>query len=140
MTVGIVVVSHSRALADAAVALAAEMVPAGSVPVRVAAGAPDMSFGTDATEIAAAIQAADGASDGAGVVVLLDLGSAILSTQLALDLVPGDVRDRTIVSPAPLVEGLVVAMINASIGTPRERVAADASGALQPKQSQLAAD
>lgn len=137
MTVGVVVVSHSRALADAAVALAGEMVPSGSVPVRVAAGSSDMTFGTDATEIQRALVSADSASGGDGVVVLMDLGSAILSTEMALELVPDDVRSRVRVTSAPLVEGLVVAMITASIGSARERVAADARNALQPKITQL---
>ena len=60
-----------------------------------------------------AIVAAD---DGDGVVVLMDLGSAVLSAELALDLLDADVRERVVLCPAPLVEGLVVAAVAAAGG------------------------
>jgi len=56
---GLVVVSHSRALADAAVALAREMLHGEPVRVEVAAGLDDTTFGTDATQIMTAVEAAD---------------------------------------------------------------------------------
>jgi len=88
---GIVVVSHSRALAEAAVALAGEMVHGTQARIKVAAGLDPTTFGTDAAAIVDAIVAAD---DGAGVVVLMDLGSAVLSAEMALDLVDADLRER----------------------------------------------
>lgn len=134
--VGLVVVSHSRALARAAVALAEEMVRGGSVRFAVAAGldesvAGSEQFGTDATAIVEAITAAD---DGDGVVVLMDLGSAVLSADLALDLLPADQRHRVILCDGPLVEGLVVAAVTAAGGADRHRVAAAASEALRIKR------
>ena len=105
-TVGLVVVSHSRALARAAVALAQEMLHGKQIRIAIAAGLDDTTFGTDAAQIVDAITAAD---HGAGVVVLMDLGSAVLSAELALELLDDDVRDRVVLCPAPLVEGLVVA-------------------------------
>src|SRR5689334_9111189 len=101
---GIVVVSHSRALARAAVALAAEMLDGRPVRIELAAGLDETAFGTDAVRIAEAIAAAD---SGDGVVVLMDLGSAVLSAELALDLMDGEARARVVLCPAPLVEGLV---------------------------------
>ena len=96
---GLVVVSHSRALADAAVALAAEMVHGTPVRIAVAAGLNASTFGTDATAIVEAIAAAD---DGAGVVLLMDLGSAVLSAEMALDLIDPALRDRVVLCPAPV--------------------------------------
>ncbi len=81
--VGLVVVSHSRTLARSAVALAAEMLHGRPLRIEVAAGLDETTFGTDAVAIMEAIERADGP---AGVVVLMDLGSAVLSTELALDL------------------------------------------------------
>ncbi len=78
--VGIVVVSHSRALARAAIALAEEMLHGRPVRIEEAAGLDDGTFGTDAVRVADAIERADG---GRGVVVLMDLGSAVLSAELA---------------------------------------------------------
>ncbi|WP_312859574.1 dihydroxyacetone kinase phosphoryl donor subunit DhaM, partial [Pseudonocardia xinjiangensis] len=133
--VGLVVVSHSRALADAAVELAREMAP-GGLPIEVAAGVEDGALGTDAVAIAAAIGTAD---TGSGVVVLMDLGSAVLSAELALELLDDpDARDRVLLCPAPLVEGLVVAAVAAAGGADRAEVAAEAAGALSGKLAQLA--
>ncbi len=133
--VGLVVVSHSRALARAAVALAAEMLHGRPLTIEVAAGLDDTTFGTDAVGIMQAIERADGP---AGVVVLMDLGSALLSAELALDLLPDpSVRDRVTLSPAPLVEGLIVAAVAAAGGASRSEVAAEARGALMGKAAHL---
>lgn len=132
--VGIVVVSHSRALADAAVELAREM--AGELPIAVAAGLEDGALGTDAAAIAAAVEGLDA---GGGVVVLMDLGSAVLSAELALELLSEELRSQVVLCPGPLVEGLVVAAVAASGGAAREAVAAEAAGALAAKQQQLGA-
>ncbi len=133
--VGLVVVSHSRTLARSAVALAAEMLHGRPLRIEVAAGLDETTFGTDAVAIMEAIQRADGA---AGVVVLMDLGSAVLSTELALDLLQDhSIRDRVTLSPAPLVEGLIVAAVAAAGGASRDEVAAEARDALMGKSGHL---
>ncbi|HEX2805201.1 MAG TPA: HPr family phosphocarrier protein, partial [Kineosporiaceae bacterium] len=71
-------------------------------------------------------------------VVLMDLGSAVLSAELALDLMDDqDARARVTLCPAPLVEGLVVAAVAAAGGAGRAEVATEAVAALAGKQSQL---
>jgi phosphoenolpyruvate---glycerone phosphotransferase subunit DhaM len=132
--VGLVVVSHSRPLADAAVALARQMLPGAEVPIEVAAGTEDGGLGTDAVAISAAVTAAD---TGDGVVVLMDLGSAVLSAETALELLDDGLRDRVLLSPGPLVEGLVGAAVVAAGGADRDRVAAEALRGLAPKQAHL---
>ena len=134
MTVGLVVVSHSRALARAAVALAQEMLHGKQIRIAIAAGLDDTTFGTDAAQIVDAITAAD---QGAGVVVLMDLGSAVLSAELALELLDDGVRERVVLCPAPLVEGLVVAAVAAANGACIDEVAAEAGGALAGKIGHL---
>ena len=135
--VGLVVVSHSRALARAAVALAQEMLHGRRVPIVVAAGLDDGTFGTDAGQIVDAVTEAD---DGEGVVVLMDLGSAVLSAELALDLLDDDARARVALCSAPLVEGLIVAAVAAAGGASRDEVVAEANAALAGKQSHLGVD
>ena len=135
MPVGLVVVSHSRPMADAAVVLARGMLPGRDLAVEIAAGDVDGGLGTDATAIAAAIASVD---SGDGVVVLMDLGSAVLSAETALELLDDDLRERVVLSPAPLVEGLVGAAVIAATGAPRDRVAAEALRGLAPKQAHLA--
>ncbi|RDI53088.1 phosphoenolpyruvate--protein phosphotransferase [Nocardia mexicana] len=130
--IGIVVVSHSFSLAQAAVALAGEMVRDRPVRIEVAAGLDEHTFGTDAVAVAEAIAAAD---SGAGVLVLMDLGSAVLSAELAVDLLesPHEVR----LCAAPIVEGLVAAVVSAAGGVGLDEAAAEAADALSGKQSQL---
>jgi phosphoenolpyruvate-protein phosphotransferase/dihydroxyacetone kinase phosphotransfer subunit len=133
--VGLVVVSHSRALARAAVVLAEEMLHGRSLRIEVAAGLDETTLGTDAVSISAAIERADGPG---GVVVLMDLGSALLSAELALDLLDDPTaRDRVTLSPAPIVEGLVVAAVAAAGGASRAEVAAEARDALMGKAAHL---
>lgn len=133
--IGLVAVSHSRALAEAAVHLALQM--GGDAPprVRVAAGGPDDDLGTDAVAIAAAI---DDADSGDGVLVLMDLGSAILSTETALEFVAQPERVR--LSPAPFVEGLVAAVVTAAGGADLETVARECATAADAKARHLGAD
>lgn len=131
---GIVVVSHSGALADAAIALAREM--SGDVPMVAAAGIAE-GFGTDATAIASAMSAAD---DGQGVVVLMDLGSAILSSEMALEFLEPELRERVILCAAPFVEGLVAAAVSAAGGASPAQVCHQAASALEPKKAGLTSE
>jgi phosphoenolpyruvate-protein phosphotransferase/dihydroxyacetone kinase phosphotransfer subunit len=134
--IGVVVVSHSRALAEAALTLAWQMVPPDApLRVAVAAGAADGSLGTDATAVAAAIEEVDGPE---GVLVLLDLGSAVLSAEMAVELLPPEPGRRVRLTPAPLVEGLVAALVLAATGANLDAVAEEAERGLVAKQTHLA--
>ena len=130
--VGIVVVSHSADLARAAVGLALRMVQGPAPRIEIAAGTPDDRFGTDAVRVAEAIAAAD---DGEGVVVIMDLGSAVLSAELALELLPEPHQTRLV--PAAFAEGIFAAIIAAAAGAELDVVARDATGALHAKAAQL---
>ncbi|MGD2051799.1 MAG: dihydroxyacetone kinase phosphoryl donor subunit DhaM, partial [Acidimicrobiia bacterium] len=132
--VGLVVVSHSPALAKAAVELALEMVHGEPPPIAVAAGIDGAEFGTDALAVRKAIEEVDSPE---GVVVLMDLGSAILSGEFALDLVDPAMRERVRLISAPLVEGLVAAVVQAAGGEPVEAVVREAMAGLYAKQVQL---
>ncbi len=116
-------------------ALAAEMVPEEARPqVAVAAGLDATTFGTDAAAISEAIAAVDSTE---GVLVLMDLGSALMSAEMALEFVDPDVADRVRLSGAPLVEGLVAALVTASTGASLADVAREAAGALEAKNEHL---
>jgi multiphosphoryl transfer protein len=133
--VGLVVVSHSEALAEGVVALAREM--GGQELALEAAGGMDEpgALGTDAERVRAAIERA--MSDD-GVLVLMDLGSALMSTEFAIEMLEGG--GRVLMSEAPLVEGTVAAAVAARGGASLEEVAAEARGALAMKASQLGVD
>jgi PTS hybrid protein len=122
--IGIVLVSHSAALAEGLADLVGQ-VSGEDVRVRPAGGSGDGGLGTDPDRIAAAIRAAD---SGSGVVVLVDIGSAVLSVKAILaggDLNGIDVR----LADAPLVEGAVAASALAATGADPATVAAAAEEA-----------
>jgi len=132
--VGLVLVSHSPALAVAARELALEFVGGPAPRIAIAAGRADGATGTNATRVAAAISEA---SQGVGVVVLTDLGSAVLAADMALELLNGRIDARVV--PAPFIEGLLAAVVRASAGDDVDTVAREASAALDPKRALLPA-
>ncbi len=134
--VGLVVVSHSEALADGVVALAREM-GGEELKIEPAGGLEEPgALGTDAERVRAAIERAR--SDD-GVLVLMDLGSALMSAEFAIEML--DTNDGPVMlSEAPLVEGAVAAAVAARGGASLEEVAAEARGALAMKASQLGAE
>ncbi|MFC5370284.1 dihydroxyacetone kinase phosphoryl donor subunit DhaM [Arcanobacterium bovis] len=133
MSVGIVVVSHSRALAEAAVELANIMVHADAPSIAIAAGLDDGGFGTDATQIMSAIEEVDG---GDGVVIFVDMGSAVMSAQTAIELLDSDAR----ILSAPFVEGITAGMVAAATGADLAQVVKLAEGSLNAKAQAVGDD
>lgn len=135
---GIVIVSHSRALALALAELV-KQVSSPDIALAIAAGVgPDREeFGTDAVEIAEAIQSVYSPE---GVLVLMDLGSAVLSAEMAVELLPEEMRSAVRFCPAPMVEGAIAAGVMAKVGADLQSLCREAEGALQAKQEQLGAN
>jgi phosphoenolpyruvate-protein phosphotransferase/dihydroxyacetone kinase phosphotransfer subunit len=133
--VGIVIVSHSRALAEALRDLV-HQVATNDVPLAIAAGVGPQreEFGTDAIEIMEAIQSV--LSDD-GVLVLMDLGSAVLSAEMALELLPDEVKPKIRFCAAPVVEGAIAAGVQAGLGMDLDTICREARQALGPKAEQL---
>lgn len=134
--VNLLLVSHSKNLAESVVGLAKQMIRSGEVEISIAAGIGEdhQEIGTNAVEIAEAIQ---DIYTNDGVLVLMDLGSAVLSAQMALDLIPPDICQKVRICPAPFIEGAVVAAAQASSGSNLEIVYREAMDALKPKYDQL---
>ena len=132
MTVGLVIVSHSAQLANGVAELAGQMTQ-GATPIAAAGGGVDNILGTSAEKIQAAIQAVDGPD---GVLVLLDLGSAILSAEMALELLNSE-QQHVMLSFAPLVEGAIAAAIEASLGHTLVEVKQTAEKTASVEQLQL---
>ncbi|MFE1361691.1 dihydroxyacetone kinase phosphoryl donor subunit DhaM [Streptomyces harbinensis] len=124
--VGVVLVSHSKEVAESVARLAAGLAGGGSpVPVAAAGGDADGGLGTSAELITRAVRQVD---RGAGVAVLADLGSAVLTVQALL--AEGDeLPPHTQLVDAPFVEGAVAALVTASAGADLAAVAAAASDA-----------
>ena len=130
--IGVVVVSHSSALAHAAVELALQMVQGERPAIAIAAGAGEGLIGTDAMAVSAAI---DEVASPDGVLVIMDLGSAVMSAEMALDFRSSDAEVR--LSSAPFVEGLLAAIVTAAGGASLDDVDREARAALTPKISML---
>jgi dihydroxyacetone kinase phosphotransfer subunit len=110
-TVGIVLVSHSTALAEGAAELAAQ-ISGGTVAIIPAGGTDDGRLGTSAAKVQRAVKLAD---SGAGVVILPDLGSAVLTVRALLG-EAGDLPTPVELADAPFVEGVVAATVAAAAG------------------------
>ena len=133
--VGIVLVSHSRSLALAVQEMVRSMTGPG-LPLAIAAGAGEnhAELGTDAVEISEAILSVKSKE---GVLVLMDMGSAILSAETALDLLDENQRDDIRFCAAPFVEGAVASGVTANLGASLDEVCAEALAALKQKQGAL---
>lgn len=132
----LILVSHHPDIARGIAALAAQM-SAAPETIHTAAGIddPDNPVGTDAVRIMQTLLEADNPD---GILILVDLGSAILSAQTALDLLNDPaLAARCRISAAPLVEGAISAAVAASSGADLETVAREATQALAAKQAAL---
>jgi len=126
--IGLVFVSHSRLIAEGLCQLADQMA-GGGVKMAPAGGlsADPNALGTDATLILDAIHSVWSED---GVLLLADMGSAVLSAEMALELLPDEKRSRCLISNAPLVEGAIVAALHAGMGGTLHEVNQAAENAL----------
>jgi phosphoenolpyruvate---glycerone phosphotransferase subunit DhaM len=120
--VGIVLVSHSAELAAGAAHLAGQ-VSGGTVTIIAAGGTDGGELGTSAAKVERGLSQAE---SGAGVVVLPDLGSAVLTVRAVLEDHGGQ---SVLLADAPFVEGAVAATVTAAAGGDIKAVAAAAEEA-----------
>ncbi|MFF8606915.1 dihydroxyacetone kinase phosphoryl donor subunit DhaM [Streptomyces sp. NPDC015346] len=124
--VGIVLVSHSAAVAHAVAELAQGLAGGGATaPIAPAGGTPDGGLGTSSELI---VEAAEAVDRGAGVALLVDLGSAVLTVK-ALLAEEDELPEGSRLVDAPFVEGAVAALVTASAGGDLDAVVAAASEA-----------
>ena len=114
--VGIVIVSHSKNLADSVVEFTGLMAP--DAKIAAAGGMEDGGFGTSFEKIQKAIESVYSEE---GVIVLMDMGSAVMTTEMVLDMIE---PDTVKMADCPLVEGAVVATINAVSGMKMDEILA----------------
>jgi PTS hybrid protein len=122
--VGLVIVSHSAAIATGLAELVAQ-VAGPDVPIVTAGGGPDGTLGTDGGRVLDALRGVNGP----GAVVLADLGSSLLSVKAALAELGPDEAERIVLADAPLVEGAIAAGVTASTGASLAEVAGAAEEA-----------
>jgi phosphocarrier protein FPr len=131
--VGIVLISHSYELAQGLLYMTQQVVH-DRIEIAAAGGVDEYTVGTNAERIYAAIEQVYSAD---GVLILYDLGSALLSTQLALEMAPLEWQQNILVSTAPFVEGAIIAAVEASLERSLGAVNAAAEAALDNKKGSL---
>jgi len=109
--VGIVLVSHSAALAEGTAEIAGQ-IGGGTVLIATAGGTEDGGIGTSIAKVQRALRLADA---GAGVVILPDLGSSVLTVRALLS-ESENLPEPLAVADAPFVEGTVAATVTAAAG------------------------
>ena len=114
--VGIVIVSHSKNLADSVVEFTGLMAP--DAKIAAAGGMEDGGFGTSFEKIQKAIESVYSEE---GVIVLMDMGSAVMTTEMVLDMFE---PDTVKMAACPLVAGAVVATIDAASGMKMDEILA----------------
>lgn len=127
--IGIVIVSHSYQLAEG-VREVADQMAGGEITIVAAGGLPDGDgyiLGTEPMRIQAAI---DEAWSDDGVLILLDMGSAVFCAEMAVEMLPAERQTKCLLSNAPLVEGAIVAALQASLGQSLQEVNDAAEDAL----------
>jgi dihydroxyacetone kinase phosphotransfer subunit len=116
--VGIVIVSHSAKVAEGAADMVRQMVGS-SVPLAWTGGNADGGLGTDVSSILESIHRA---WSEAGVAILVDLGGAETNSEMAIEMLDAERRERVVVCEAPIVEGAVMAATESSGGSPLDEV------------------
>jgi len=134
--VNLVLVSHSKKMADGAAEMVKQMTASEAVRIVIAAGIGDnnQDLGTSAMEIMEAIKSVYSED---GVLILMDLGSAVLSTEMALGFLSDEMKANIRVCPAPFVEGAIAAAVKAGLGSDLSAVFDDAMQSLKIKTEQL---
>jgi phosphoenolpyruvate---glycerone phosphotransferase subunit DhaM len=123
--VGLVLVSHSAAIADGLAEFVSQ-VAGPEVAIVAAGGGPEGTLGTDGDRVLAGLR---DVAHGGGGVVLMDIGSSVLSVRAALQELDAAESERIVVVDAPFVEGAIAAGVTASTGASRDEVAAAAEEA-----------
>lgn len=127
--VGIVIVSHSEKLAESVVELTAMM--AADARIACAGGLEDGSFGTSFEKIKHAVESVYSED---GVLILMDMGSAVMTTEMVVETLAMEGKEKMSMIDCPLVEGAVVATIDASGNMDFESIKEDLKKvALTPK-------
>ncbi|GFN36093.1 dihydroxyacetone kinase phosphoryl donor subunit DhaM [Tepidimicrobium xylanilyticum] len=130
--IGLVVVSHSRKIAEGVVELIYEMVDK-DFKIIPAGGTSDGRIGTDPIMIKEAIEKA---YDGDGIGIIVDIGSSLMNAELAIELLEEEIRKKVIILDTPIVEGSISVAVQAYISNNMEEVLKAAEEARTTKKLQ----
>lgn len=117
--VGMVIVSHSKNIANGVKELAQQMAP--QVSIAVAGGTPDGRVGTDMEKI---LNAIENVYSEDGVIIIFDLGSAFMNAEMAIECLEESMKEKIKIVDCPIVEGAVIAAVESSISKNIEEIEA----------------
>lgn len=120
--IGVVIVSHSEKVAEGVKDIAEQM-NAGGAEILAAGGAEDGRIGTNPLKIQTAIE---NLRERPAILVFVDLGSAVMSSEMAIDMLDEELREKVRIVDTPLVEGVIAAVVQASTTDDVENIVATA--------------
>jgi len=118
--VGVVLVSHSEAVAKSVEELTKMMAP--DAVTAAAGGLEDGSFGTSFERVKAAVEKVSGPE---GVIILVDMGSSVMTAEMVVEALG---REKLVIADAPFVEGAVGATVSAQLGSSLEEILEEITG------------
>jgi len=127
---GVIIVSHSEKLAEGLKDIAMEMND-GSVKIIAAGGADGGRIGTNTLKIKAAIEAL---ADREHILIFVDLGSSVMSSEAAIDLVDDEIQEKVHIVDSPLVEGVIGGVVQATICNDLDEILATCSESANMKK------
>lgn len=130
--IALLVISHSAEVARGICSIAAQMAGP-SVPLEGCGGTEEGALGTSVPAILEAMERLMARSE--GLVVVPDLGSAVLAARTAREMIEGG-TERIVIADGPVLEGTVLAAVEASVGAGLERVASVVGEARNLKKTQ----
>ncbi|RBP38977.1 dihydroxyacetone kinase phosphoryl donor subunit DhaM [Garciella nitratireducens] len=128
--IGLVIVSHSNKISNGIVDLCYQMAGK-NIKIISAGGTSDGRIGTDPIFIKEAIEKAN---DGDGVVILADIGSSIMSSELAIEMLEKDLQEKTYILDTPIVEGAVAVAVQACMSNDIQEILNVAEEARQTRK------
>jgi len=120
--IGVVIVSHSEKVAEGVKDIAQQM-NFGGAEIVAAGGAEEGRIGTNPLKIQEAIESL---KDRPSILLFVDLGSAIMSSEMAIDMLDEEVSKKVTIVDTPLVEGVIAAVVQASTTEDIESIIATA--------------
>ncbi|MBO0454715.1 MULTISPECIES: dihydroxyacetone kinase phosphoryl donor subunit DhaM [Enterococcus] len=126
MNKAILLISHSQKITDGIKEMIEQMAQSESLQIISLGGTSDGELGSDPTKIVEAVNKAKSVDK---FFVFADLGSAVLSAELAFDMLEEDQQAKYVLVDAPLVEGAFAAGITASVSDDVEHILAEAKNA-----------
>jgi len=131
--IGLLIVSHSEDAAKGIAQIAAAMAGEGYVEILGVGGNGEGGLGVSVAKIYDALLQLLPKTE--GILIFPDLGSSVLSSRGALEMLSPEETAKVVIVDVPILEGAMLAAVEASCGAPLEQVAEAAEEARNLKKT-----